>query len=109
MGITKTEGYTAEVLLMADALKVLGHPTRLSIMQHLAKTPNCICNDLVEELPLAQPTISRHLAELKRVGLIQGNIEGSNLCYCINPEVWFQVKATIDQISKTLDTHRDCC
>ena len=76
MGITKTDGFTKEINQTADILKVLGHPARLAIIEHLAKSPSCICNDIVDEIPLAQPTISRHLSELKRVGLIQGTIEG---------------------------------
>lgn len=109
MGVTKTIGFTERIVEMADMLKVLGHPARLSIMEHLAESPNCICNDLVDELPLAQPTISRHLSELKRVGLIKGTISGKNICYCINDEAWQQVKDTIDNISKTLLTNKECC
>ncbi|MEL7148415.1 MAG: metalloregulator ArsR/SmtB family transcription factor [Bacteroidota bacterium] len=64
MGITKTDGFSEKINSMADVMKALGHPARLSIMQFLAASPSCICNDLVDELPLAQPTISRHLSEL---------------------------------------------
>ena len=71
MGITKTEGFTANITEMADVLKALGHPARLAIMEYLARTPSCVCGDIVNEIPLAQPTISRHLSELKRVGLIE--------------------------------------
>jgi len=65
MGITKLEGFDEKVVSMAAALKAIGHPARLSIMQYLAAKDQCICGDIVLELPLAQPTVSRHLAELK--------------------------------------------
>ena len=109
MGITKTEGFETRVAEMADVLKALGHPARLAIMEFLAKSPSCICNDIVDELPLAQPTISRHLSELKRVGLIQGTIEGKNICYCINTNGWQQVQDLVTQLSINLNNKQSCC
>ncbi|WP_430409148.1 ArsR/SmtB family transcription factor [Kordia sp.] len=108
MGITKTIGFSETVIKMADILKVLGHPARLSIMQYLATSPSCICNDLVEELPLAQPTISRHLSELKRVELIQGQISGKNICYCINPQKWSEVLQHLKMITTSLSSKKQC-
>lgn len=109
MGITKTEGFDIRIAEMAEILKALGHPARLAIMEYLAKTPTCICNDIVDELPLAQPTISRHLSELKKVGLIKGTIEGKNICYCINDEVWNHVRMAIEDISQTMIFTKNCC
>ena len=109
MGITKTDGFSEKVNYMADVLKALGHPARLSIMQYLAASPSCICNDLVDELPLAQPTISRHLSELKRVGLIQGKISGKNICYCIDPEALKNVNEVISKMSDELSASTSCC
>ena len=109
MGITKTEGFEIRVAQMAEILKALGHPARLAIMEHLAQSPSCICNDIVDELPLAQPTISRHLSELKKVGLIEGTINGKNVCYCINDETWGHVKEAIGKISQTLLVNKECC
>ena len=108
MGITKTLGFSEEINTMADILKALGHPARLSIMQYLANSPSCICNDLVLELPLAQPTISRHLSELKRVGLIQGIISGKNICYCINPQKWREVLQHLESITNSLTNQKKC-
>jgi DNA-binding transcriptional ArsR family regulator len=71
---------------------VLGHPARIAILQYLVKINACICNDLVAELGLAQPTISQHLKELKQMGLMQGTIEGTSICYCIDPKVWNKYK-----------------
>lgn len=108
MGITKTTGFSEEVNNMSEILKALGHPARLSIMHYLAKSPSCICNDIVLELPLAQPTISRHLSELKRVGLIQGQISGKNICYCINTQTWNEVLQYLETITVSLSHSKKC-
>jgi predicted transcriptional regulator len=88
MGITKTDLFTEEQNAMAQMAKVLGHPARVAILQYLVKSNTCINGDLIQELGLAQATISQHLRELKEVGFIQGTIEGVSVCYCINPEKW---------------------
>lgn len=88
MGVTKTEIFTAEQNKIAAIAKVLGHPARIAILQFILKSESCICGDLVQEIGLAQPTISQHLKELKNIGLIKGNIEGTSVCYCINEVVW---------------------
>jgi predicted transcriptional regulator len=88
MGITKTDLFTEEQNALAQMAKVLGHPARVAILQYLVKSNTCINGDLVQELGLAQATISQHLRELKEVGFIQGTIEGVSVCYCINPEKW---------------------
>ena len=69
---------------MASIAKVLGHPARIAILEQILNTEGCICGDLVEEIGLAQPTISQHLRELKSIGLIQGNIDGTKVSYCID-------------------------
>src|SRR3546814_2662087 len=86
MGLTKSEIFTAEQNRLAGLLKALAHPARIALLQHLIKINTCICGDLVEELGLAQATISQHLKELKNAGLIQGTIDGGSVCYCITPE-----------------------
>ena len=68
--------------------KAIAHPARIAILQQLLKANACICGDLADELGLAQPTISQHLKELKNAGMIQGTVEGTSVCYCINPKVW---------------------
>ena len=92
MGISETELFTKKQNELANIARALGHPARIAILQHLVKINACICNDLVEELGLAQPTISQHLKELKQLGLIQGSIEGTSICYCIDPKVWDKYK-----------------
>ena len=92
MGVTKTENFTAKQNQLANLAKVIGHPARVAILEYLVNGNRCICGDLVGQLPLAQATISQHLKELKQIGLIKGNVEGTSVCYCINEEVWQQTK-----------------
>ena len=84
MGLTRTEIHTEKQNKLASMMKALGHPARIAIIQHLVKSQACICGDLVNELGLAQATISQHLKELKNAGLIDGTIDGPRSCYCIN-------------------------
>src|SRR5690606_15138486 len=95
MGVTKTEIFTKEQNQLAVMLKALAHPARIAILQEIIKMKSCICGSLVEELGLAQATISQHLRELKNAGLIQGTIEGVSICYCINPEIWHQLESEL--------------
>ena len=88
MGITKSELFSDKKNRLAAMFKVLGHPARLAILQYIINQKACICNDLVEELGLAQATISQHLKELKTIGLLQGTVEGKSVCYCIDEVVW---------------------
>ncbi|WP_299554101.1 metalloregulator ArsR/SmtB family transcription factor [Seonamhaeicola sp.] len=108
MGVTKSEKFTNLQNDIAQLAKVLGHPARVAILQHLFKINTCICGDLVDEIGLAQPTISQHLKELKNVGLIQGNIEGTSVCYCINKDQWSSMKAVISEFLN-LDVSSGCC
>lgn len=93
MGLTKSEIFTEEQNTMAQIAKAIGHPARVAILQHIIKANACICGDLVDEIGLAQPTISQHLKELKNIGIIKGNIEGTSVCYCINQDKWAEIKA----------------
>ncbi len=96
MGLTKTEIFTDKQNKLAVMLKAIAHPARIAIIQYLVKSQACICGDLVEELGLAQATISQHLKELKNAGLIQGTIDGTSVCYCIDPKVWKQYKGALE-------------
>jgi DNA-binding transcriptional ArsR family regulator len=109
MGLTKTEIFTEKQNKLASMLKALAHPARIAIIQHVIKTNSCICGDLVEELGLAQPTISQHLKELKNAGLIQGTIEGTSVCYCIDPKVWKQFKTILDSFFVSYSNSEKCC
>jgi DNA-binding transcriptional ArsR family regulator len=110
MGLTKTEIFTDQQNQIARVAKVFGHPARVAILQYLFKTDACICGDLVDEIGLAQPTISQHLKELKNLGLIKGNIEGTSVCYCIDTENWSQMKTVISQfLNQDLKDKEHCC
>ncbi|WP_286895867.1 MULTISPECIES: ArsR/SmtB family transcription factor [Sphingobacterium] len=109
MGITKTEIYTDEQNKLASFLKVLAHPARIAILQYIINQKACICNDLVEELGLAQATISQHLKELKNIGLIQGTIAGKSVCYCIDENVWKQTQGVLNTFFIQDVKVKGCC
>jgi DNA-binding transcriptional ArsR family regulator len=109
MGLTKTEIFTEKQNKLATMLKALAHPARIAIVQHLIRIDSCICGDLVEELGLAQPTISQHLKELKNAGIIHGTIEGTSVCYCIDPKVWKQLKTMLDVFFVSYTNNEKCC
>ena len=93
MGLTKSEIFTDDQNKLASLFKALGHPARIAILQHIIHQKACICNDLVDELGLAQATISQHLTALKNIGIIQGTIAGKSVCYCINEQTWKEMQA----------------
>jgi DNA-binding transcriptional ArsR family regulator len=110
MGVTKSEIFTDQQNEISVFAKALGHPARVAILQYLFELNTCVCGDLVNEIGLAQPTISQHLKELKQLGLIKGNIEGTSVCYCIHPENWTKMKVVLMPFIQ-LDTTKEtsCC
>ncbi len=109
MGITKTEIFSEEQNRLAQVLKALAHPARIAILQRIMASNTCICGDLVEELGLAQATISQHLKALKEAGVIQGTIEGVSICYCINSETWKYMEAQLGAFLKSYKGPVNCC
>jgi DNA-binding transcriptional ArsR family regulator len=109
MGTTKTDLFTTEQNALARLAKALGHPARIAILQHLLNAKACINSDLVQETGLAQATVSQHLRELKDLGLIQGNIEGSSMNYCINPTTWQASAAQFKALFAHLPSDQQCC
>lgn len=109
MGITKTKLFTNKQNQLATICKVLGHPARIAILDQIFSTEGCVCGDLVEEIGLAQATISQHLKELKHAGLIQGEIEGRSVCYCIHKENWEEVRAVLTPFLNHQPTEQNCC
>ena len=83
MAERKTDEFSSDLVDLANVAKALGHPGRLEILRILAGQA-CICGDIVERMPLSQSTVSQHLKELKKVGLIRGEIEGPRICYCLD-------------------------
>ncbi|MDR6562365.1 MULTISPECIES: metalloregulator ArsR/SmtB family transcription factor [unclassified Arcicella] len=109
MGLTKTEIFTDEQNNLASLFKVLGHPARIAILQHIINQKACICNDLIDELGLAQATISQHLKELKNIGIIQGTIEGKSVCYCIEEKKWHEVQELFNLFFEQNVKVNECC
>jgi predicted transcriptional regulator len=110
MGATKTTLFTKEQNDIAVMAKAIAHPARIAILQYLVRTNACVCGDLVEELGLAQATTSQHLKELKNSGIIQGTIEGTSVCYCINPKVWNQYNKLFSSFFNEVDlSGQKCC
>lgn len=80
---------------LASLAKAVGHPLRVQILRILAARTSCVCGDLVDELPVAQSTVSQHLKVLKEAGLIRGEVDGPRVCYCIEPRVLRRFKALV--------------
>jgi ArsR family transcriptional regulator, lead/cadmium/zinc/bismuth-responsive transcriptional repressor len=108
MGLTRSEIFTDKQNKLASMMKALAHPARIAIIQYLLKTNACICGELVDELGLAQPTISQHLKELKTAGLIQGTIEGTSVCYCIDPKTWTQYQKELGALFAAYKGEDNC-
>ncbi|SDM35110.1 ArsR/SmtB family transcription factor [Chryseobacterium taihuense] len=108
MGATKTEHFTEQQNKMANIAKALGHPARIAIIEYLLRVNECICGDIVNELPLAQPTVSQHLKELKNAGIIKGNIEGNSVCYCIDEKTIEIFNSYFSKIIETVSKSK-CC
>jgi ArsR family transcriptional regulator, arsenate/arsenite/antimonite-responsive transcriptional repressor len=109
MGATKTEHFTDKQNNIATLAKALGHPARIAIIDYLLTVDTCICGDIVNELPLAQPTVSQHLKELKNAGLIKGSIEGNSICYCIDEKALDKLKNYFANITIKLEKKRNNC
>lgn len=109
MGLVRTEIFTDAQNEIALFAKAFGHPARVAILQHLFKIDSCVCGDIVDEIGLAQPTISQHLKELKHLGLIQGNVEGTRVCYCIHPANWTKMKKVMGQFLNQDTSGAECC
>lgn len=109
MGASKTENFSEKQNSMAAMLKALGHPARIAIMEYLLKTNECICGDIVNELPLAQPTVSQHLKELKNAGLIKGTIDGNSICYCVEEKAILKLKKYFDDFTINIESKNNCC
>ncbi len=109
MGVTKTDLFTEEQNKLAQLAKAFGHPARIAILQHLLKTNACINGDLVDEIGLAQPTISQHLRALRDTGVIQGTIDGVSISYCIDPQVWNDVKELFNELFSSYQSKDSCC
>lgn len=109
MGITKTDVYTDEQNELADLLKAIAHPARIAILQKLSSVDCCICRDFSDEIELSQPTISRHLSELKAAGLISGTVTGTRKSYCLDASRWQEVSSLVGVFLSSLKSASKCC
>ena len=107
MGTSKTEIFTEQQNNLARLAKALGHPARIAIIEFLVKTNACFCGDIVEEIGLAQATVSQHLKELKNAGIIKGSVEGTSICYCINPDTWKKLTGNFSALFSSVT--KNCC
>ena len=108
MGVSKTELFNEEQNAIAQMAKVLAHPARIAIVQHLVEINACVNGDFVNELGLAQPTVSQHLRELKESGLIKGSVDGKRVNYCINKEQWAVFAQKFDAFFASIHTVNSC-
>jgi ArsR family transcriptional regulator, arsenate/arsenite/antimonite-responsive transcriptional repressor len=109
MGATKSDHFTDKQNGIAAIAKALGHPARIAILEYLMKVDTCICGDIVNVLPLAQPTVSQHLKELKNAGIIKGNIEGNAICYCIDEKAIEKLLAYFSNVTIKLEKKKERC
>lgn len=109
MGTSKTTEFSALDNKTARYAKAFAHPARVAILKLLAKKNACVCGDIVDELPLSQSTVSQHLKELKEIGLVQGDIEGAKVCYCIDRKEWNTAKKVLNSIFDSYTDPKDCC
>ena len=80
---------------LARLARALAHPARVRIVRLLARRGECVCGQIVLDLPLAQATVSQHLKVLKQAGIIRGQVDGPRVCYCLDPKVLKRVKELI--------------
>lgn len=110
MAHPKSSDYKEEEIALARFAKALGHPARVVIMKHLSSMTDCCFTDILNELPIAQSTVSQHLKELKDSGLIQGNIEPPKVKYCINQANWKKAQELFYEFLKSpISASKDEC
>ena len=107
MGATKLDIYNDKTTEIATIAKVFSHPARVAILQYISKQSSCICNDIVAEIGLAQPTISQHLKVINDAGLLKGDFKGKSICYCLNVERFKEFQELLNSFFNT--TKFNCC
>ena len=109
MAISKAQSFAPAVVEMAVWARALSHPARIAILQVLAARGTCICGEIVDELPLAQATVSQHLKALKKAGLVLGTIDGPRSCYCLDRGALNRAREALETLFTDLDRHPGCC
>ncbi|NWK56701.1 winged helix-turn-helix transcriptional regulator [Verrucomicrobiaceae bacterium N1E253] len=100
MAFAKTEQFDPEIIEMATFASALSHPARITLLKYLLDHPDCRCSELVDTLPLSQPSCSRHLAELRKAGLVEGSQMGNEVRYHLKSE---RIKRFCDAFHCTLN------
>ena len=109
MGATKTDHFSDKQNEIAILSKAMGHPARVAIVDYLSKMNECVCGKIVETMPLAQPTVSQHLKELKNAGIIKGEVEGNSICYCIDQKKIETIVQYFSTLIKSIENREECC
>jgi ArsR family transcriptional regulator len=110
MSINKRDEFNVKENELADFANAISHPARVAILKVIAKREDCICGEIVEVLPLAQSTVSQHLKELLKAGLITGRVDGVKSCYCINWKTFDRFEKTFNEFfTKTNANNPACC
>jgi DNA-binding transcriptional ArsR family regulator len=109
MGITKSILFKKRQNRVATLAKAFDHPARVAILEYILAHQTCICNDLVDVLPLSQSTITQHLKELKQIGIIKGEVDGPKVNYCIDDKVWEEARDMFVTIFSKHVKKNDCC
>jgi ArsR family transcriptional regulator, arsenate/arsenite/antimonite-responsive transcriptional repressor len=113
MALSKKDEFSEQEIVLADLAKAISHPARIAILKVLASRNTCMCGEIVEELPLSQSTVSQHLKALKDAELIQGEIDGPKVCYCIDMEGLSKISKFLNQflekMNKSVENRKKCC
>lgn len=107
MGASRVDIYTKEINEIANMAKVFSHPARVSILQYISNQEACICNDIVDEIGLAQATVSQHLKVINDAGLLKGDFQGKSICYCIDLERFQKFQTMFNTFFNK--TRANCC
>ena len=105
---TRETGFDAEVVRAARWGRALAHPARLTILTLLAERETCVCGEIVDDLPLAQSTVSQHLRVLREEGLIKGEVDGTRSCYCIDADRVRAMMADLNRLGTSLEREATC-
>jgi ArsR family transcriptional regulator, arsenate/arsenite/antimonite-responsive transcriptional repressor len=110
MAANKKNEFNKKEIELADFANAISHPARIAILKEVAKKQNCICGEIVKVLPLAQSTVSQHLKELLKAGLLTGTVDGPKSCYCINWKTFEKFDKTFNEFfTNTNIQNPKCC
>lgn len=109
MATAKIEEFYLKHNKVAAMLKAMGHPARVAIVEYLLRRDSCVCGDIVDQLPLAQATVSQHLKALKEATIIKGTVEGTSVCYCIDEKAMQFLKSYFQVLHERMENQKGKC